>query len=106
MELEKSNIKNNIENNNKKLIDQKVDIELKRFKSHEVYLVTQKNPKNSSKDHKKIYINISQRNKIKPKPKKSFNNNSNAKPSKNKTIKNTEVIFEEGKQLIKRKNQL
>ena len=46
MELEKSNIKNNNENINKKLIDQKVDIELKRFKSHEVYLVTQKNPKN------------------------------------------------------------
>ena len=40
MELEKSNIKNNNENNNKTSINQKVDIELKRFKSHEVYLVT------------------------------------------------------------------
>ena len=39
MELEKSNNKNN-DNNNKTLINQKVDIELKRFKSHEVYLVT------------------------------------------------------------------
>ena len=104
MELEKSNIKNNNENNNKTSINQKVDIELKRFKSHEVYLVTQKNPKkpkNSSKDHKKIYINISQGNKVKPKPKKSFTNNSNTKPSKNKNMKNTEILFEEGKQLIK-----
>ena len=39
MELEKSKNKNN-DNNNKTLINQKVDIELKRFKSHEVYLVT------------------------------------------------------------------
>ena len=53
MELEKSNIKNNNECNNKKLIDQKVDIELKKFKSHEVYLATQKNRK-KPKIHLKI----------------------------------------------------
>ena len=110
MEIEKSNHKNNNENNhnNKEFISQKLDSELKRFKSHKVYLVTEKNPKNqnkngnSSKDHKKIIINISQGGKIKPKTKKSFNNiNSNIKKSKHKLINNTEFLFDETKQLIK-----
>ena len=108
MEIEKSYQKNTNENNNNKLvIGQIIDSELKRFKSHEVYLVTQKNPKklkkneNSSKEHKKIIINISQDDKIKPKPKKSFNNNSNTKPSKNKLINKNDFMFEEGKQFIK-----
>ena len=109
MELQKSNHKINNENNNnnKVVIGQKVDSELKRFKSHEVYLVTQKKPKkqkkneNTSKDHKKIFIKISQGEKVKPKPKKSFNNNSNTKPSKNRLLNNTEFIFDEGKQIVK-----
>ena len=67
---------------------QKNDLELKRFKSHEVYLVTQKKKEkneNSSKEHKKIYINISKTNQsnIKPKSKKSFNNNSKGTSSEN-----------------------
>ena len=38
---------------------------------------------------------------MKPRIKKSFNNNSNIKKSKNKLLNNNEFIFEEGKQLIK-----
>ena len=70
---------------------QKNDLDLKRFNSHEVYLSTQKkqqNNTNSTKGYKKIYLNISKENqdKIKPKSKKSFNTNPNAKEAK--TIKN------------------
>ena len=109
MEIESSNDKNNLDNNLKKrdITSPKGESELKRFKSHEVYLVTKKNPKkntkneNSSKDHKKIIINISQPDNMKPRIKKSFNNNSNIKKSKNKLLNNNEFIFEEGKQLIK-----
>ena len=109
MENEKSKhiIKDENIRDNKQVKGQKIDSELKRFKSHEVYLVNQKNTKksskneNSSKDHKKIIINISQTDKIKPKPKKSFNNNSNTKPSKNKLINSNEFNIEDGKQIIK-----
>ena len=109
MEREKSKNKNKEENSrdNKVAKSQKVDTELKRFKSHEVYLVSQKNPKkvtkneNSSKDHKKIIINISKNNKINPKSKKSFNNNSNKKPSKTKFNNSSQFNYEDGKQLIK-----
>ena len=87
MEREKSKNKNNDISlrNNKVLQEQKLESELKRFKSHEVYLVNPKNDKkaqkfeNSSKEQKKIYINISQADKMKPKQKTSFNNNSNMK---------------------------
>jgi hypothetical protein len=99
----------NKDTNNKGIKSQKIDLELKRFKSHEVYLVTQKNAKkqkneNSSKDHKKIIINLSKTDKmIKPKPKKSFNNNSNIKPSKTKFNNNNNIDLnsEEGRELIK-----
>ena len=107
MEIEKSNHKNNNENNqSNKVIEQKIDSELKRFKSHEAYLVSHNNSKkqkkeNSSKEHKKIIINISQGDKIKPKTKKSFNNNSNIKKSKIKLLNNTEFLFDEGRQLNK-----
>ena len=109
MENEKSKNKIN-EVNNRNNIEQKIDSELKRFKSHEVYLVNSKNAKktqkkgNSSKDHKKIFINISQADKINPKPRISFNN-SNAKPSKlsnNNNELSSIHIFEEGKQLVKK----
>ena len=61
---------------------QKNDLELKRFNSHEVYLVTQKKPQNnitSTKENKKIYINISKetQDKINPKIRNSFNNSNN-----------------------------
>ena len=75
---------------------QKNDLELKRLNSHEVYLSTQKkkqNNTNSTKGYKKIYLNISKENqdKIKPKSKKSFNTNSNAKEAK--TIINKNIII-------------
>ena len=113
MEREKSKNKNNDISlrNNKVLQEQKLESELKRFKSHEVYLVNPKNDKkaqkfeNSSKEQKKIYINISQADKMKPKQKTSFNNNSNMKPSISKlTTKNvfsTMQNEEGGKQMIK-----
>ena len=75
---------------------QKNDLDLKRFNSHEVYLATQKkqqNNTNSTKGYKKIYLNISKENqdKIKPKSKKSFNTNPNAKEAK--TIINKNIII-------------
>ncbi len=107
MENEKSKDKMKEENSrdNKPVKDQKIESELKRFKSHEVYVVNQKKTKksskneNSSKDHKKIIINISNTDKINPKPKKSFNNNSNTKSSKNKMINSNEFNIEDGKQI-------
>ena len=57
------NSSNNIDNNSSKdSHSQNNNIDLKRFNSHEVYLVTQKKPQNnitSTKENKKIYINIS-----------------------------------------------
>ena len=114
MEMERSNYKNNLDTNpkNKVIKSPKGDSELKRFKSHEVYLVTKKNPpktiknENSSKDPKKIIINISHKDKIKPHVKNSFNNNSNVKPSKNRILNNNETIFEEGKEVIKTQNTI
>ena len=109
MENEKSKNKIN-EVSNRNNTEQNIDSELKRFKSHETYLVNSKNAKkpqkngNISKDHKKIFINISQADKINPKPRISFNN-SNNKPSKlsnNNNELSSIHIIEEGKQLVKK----
>ena len=72
-------------NNSKISPSQKNDLELKRFNSHEVYLVTQKKPQyniTSTKENKKIYINISketQQDKENQKIRNSLNNKSNNK---------------------------
>ena len=89
------NSSNNIDNNSSKdSHSQNNNIDLKRFNSHEVYLVTQKKPQNndnikSTKGNKKIYLNISKTNqdKIKPQSKRSFNTNSNVKEVKTETNK-------------------
>ena len=79
------NIINKNTNYSKVSPSQKNDSELKRFNSHEVYLVTQKKPQNnitSTKENKKIYINISKENqqdKVNQKIRNSFNNRSNNK---------------------------
>ena len=90
------NISNKNSNYTKTSPSQKNDLELKRFNSQEVYLVNQKKPQNitSTKQNKKIYINLSKENqdKINPKIRNSFNNNSNGK------ISNT------GKMVIKTEN--
>ena len=89
-------ISNKNSNYTKTSPSQKNDLELKRFNSQEVYLVNQKKPQNitSTKQNKKIYINLSKENqdKINPKIRNSFNNNSNGK------ISNT------GKMVIKTEN--
>ena len=115
MEKEKSKNKNKEGNeiNDRVVIEPKMDSELKRFKSHEVYLVNSKNAKksqkvrNSSKDNKKIFINIAKTDKVNPKPKISFNN-SNAKPSKlnNNQELSSIQIFEDGKQLVKKQKTM
>ena len=91
-------ISNKNSNYTKTSPSQKNDLELKRFNSQEVYLVNQKKPQNitSTKQNKKIYINLSKENqdKINPKIRNSFNNNSNGK------ISNT------GKMVIKTENIL
>ena len=77
---------------------QKKDLDLKRFNSQEVYLVTKKKPQNEtklSKMNKKIYINISKANQdnIKPKLKNSFNNNSYGKMEKTQIINDKNLII-------------
>ena len=73
---------------------QKNDSELKRFNSHEVYLVTQKKPQNnitSTKENKKIYINISketQQDKANQKIRNSLNNKTN-----NKGINTAKIVI-------------
>ena len=94
------NSSNNIDNNSSKdSHSQNNNIDLKRFNSHEVYLVTQKKPQNndnikSTKGNKKIYLNISKTNqdKIKPQSKRSFNTNSNVKEVKTETNKSNKNI--------------
>ena len=98
---------NNKSNYTKVSPSQKNDLELKRFNSHEVYLVTKKKPQNNintTKENKKIYINISKANqdKIKPILKSSFNNNSNGKKANNINkekivIKTENIIFNKTK---------
>ena len=115
MEKEKSKNKKKEGNeiNDRVVIESKMDSELKRFKSHEVYLVNSKNAKktqkvrNSSKDNKKIFINIAKTDKVSPKPKISFNN-SNAKSSKlnNNHELSSIQIFEDGKQLVKKQKTM
>ena len=111
---------NNNHNNYSKISpSQKNDLELKRFNSHEVYLVTQKKPQNNntninninpSKGNKKIYINISKANqdKIKPKSKKSFNTNPNVTETKTQKINNNKnmVIKTENNTFNKAKTKL
>ena len=94
MEVSPSNSNNN---HSKISPTHKRDVELKRFNTHEVYLVTQKKPRdvNSTKGYKKIYLNLSKGNSdnLKPKSKKSFNTNSNEKGTKTQINNNKNMVI-------------
>ena len=100
---QKTEIINSINSNSsKECSSQNNNLDLKRFNSHEVYLVTQKKTQNNdnnnnkpSKGNKKIYLNLSKTNqdKIKPKSKRSFNTNSNTKEVKTEINNNKNMII-------------
>ena len=84
----------------KEALNQHLDSELKRFKSHQVYQIISRKNKKTPKNEKKNIINISKIDKMKPKSKKSHNN-SNKKHSSSKIVDSNEFSQIEGKQLIK-----